>query len=162
MPDENSPTVVLLKRGLLLFWAAWLSVVFATNALDAAKALGLLDASWPFASGNFAFMTQTTARYGTPGWVNAVLFGGVIAWEGLAAALFWLAAWGFRGGDRGRMTVYLASAAGLSLWAAFILADEVFIAYVVAATHWRLFIAQLATLLAVELLPEEQHGSSTA
>ena len=34
---------VLLKRGLLLFWAAWLSLVFATNLLDGAKALGLLS-----------------------------------------------------------------------------------------------------------------------
>jgi hypothetical protein len=48
----------------------------------------------------------------------------------------------------------VASAAGLSLWAAFVLADEVFIAYAVEAAHWRLFIAQLVTLLAVELLPE--------
>jgi hypothetical protein len=47
----------------------------------------------------------------------------------------------------------------LLLWAAFILADEVFIAYAVAGTHWRLFIAQLTTLLAVELLPEG--GNST-
>jgi hypothetical protein len=50
--------------------------------------------------------------------------------------------------------VYAAAAAGLFLWAGFIIADEVFIAYAVSATHWHLFIAQLATLLAVELLPE--------
>jgi hypothetical protein len=43
----------------------------------------------------------------------------------------------------------------LGLWAAFLVADEVFIAYPVEATHLRLFIAQLVTLLAVEVLPEE-------
>jgi hypothetical protein len=138
-----------LKRGLLLFWAAWLSLVFTTNLLDAAKAAGLLGESWAFASGNYAFLCQTTARYGTPGWVNGLLFAGVICWEALAALLFWLAWWTFRG-----WPLYAAFAAGLSLWAAFILADEVFITYAVAGTHWRLFIAQLATLLAVELLPE--------
>ena len=47
----------------------------------------------------------------------------------------------------------------LLLWGAFLLADEVFIAYPVAATHLRLFTAQLATLLAVELLPEESPGA---
>jgi hypothetical protein len=142
-----------LKRGLLLFWAAWLSLVFVTNSLDAAKAAGLLGGSWAFASGNYAFLCQTTARYGTPGWVNAGLFAGVIAWEALAALLFWLAGWTYR-----NRLLYPAFAAGLSLWAAFVLADEVFIAYAVAGTHWLLFTAQLATLLAVELLPEGQGG----
>jgi hypothetical protein len=131
-----------------------LTLVFATNVLDAAKALGLLDQSWAFASGNYAFLCQTTSRYGTPAWVNAVLFAGVLCWEGLVAALSWRAWWAFRGHGTGRAAVYTAAGAGLSLWGAFILADEVFLAYAVAATHWVLFIAQLATLLAVELLPE--------
>jgi hypothetical protein len=149
---KNAPParhVVLLKRGLLLFWAAWLSLVVATNVLDGAKAAGLLGGSWAFASGNYAFLGQTTARYGTPGWVNGLLFAGVICWEGLAAVLFGLAWRTYRG-----RLLYPAFAAGLSLWAAFILADEVFVAYAVEGTHWRLFTAQLATLLAVELLPE--------
>jgi hypothetical protein len=160
MPDDRSTIrpAVLLKRGLLLFWALWLSLVCATNALDAAKAAGLLPEWWSLASGNYAFLVQTTARHGTPAWVNAVLFAGVIGWEVLAAALFWLAGWSFRGGSRGRPAVYAASAAGVSLWATFILAEEVFIAYAVEATHWRLFTAQLATLLAIELLPEGDRG----
>jgi hypothetical protein len=147
-------SVVSLKRGLLVFWAAYLSLVFATNLLDGAKALGLLEPQWSFASGNYAFVTKTTALHGTPAWVNAVLFAGVIVWEGIAAALFWRAAWCYRGRETGRAGAYTASAVGLSLWAAFVLADEVFIAYQVEATHWRLFVAQLVTLLAVELLPE--------
>jgi hypothetical protein len=53
-----------------------------------------------------------------------------------------------------RLALYAAFLTGLSLWAAFILADEVFIAYAVEGTHWRLFTAQLATLLAIEWLPE--------
>jgi hypothetical protein len=142
-----------LKRGLLLFWAAWLSLVFTTNVLDGAKAVGLLSDAWPFASGNYAFLCQTTSRYGTPVWVNGLLFLGVLCWEGLAAVLFWLAWWAFGA----RRFLYAANAAGLALWAAFLLADEVFVAYAVAGAHWRLFTAQLATLLAVELLPEDEH-----
>src|SRR4051794_10220945 len=92
MSDDGKATAaVLLKRGLLLFWAAWLTLVFLTNVLDAAKALGVLEESWAFGSGNYAFVTQTTSRYGTPAWLNALLFAGVIGWEGLAAALFWVA-----------------------------------------------------------------------
>ena len=41
------------------------------------------------------------------------------------------------------------------MWLAFLIADEIFIAYAVAATHLRLFSAQLLTLLAIELLPDE-------
>ena len=61
------------KRSLLFFWAAWLTVVFTTNLLDGAKAVGLLEEGWEFASGNYRFLTQTTTRYGTPGWANGLL-----------------------------------------------------------------------------------------
>src|SRR5205809_3246339 len=83
--------VVAFKRLLLLIWAVWLSVVFLSNLADAAKGLGWLGDSWAFASGNLEFIRQTTARYGTPDAVNGVLFAGVVAWEGVAAALFWRA-----------------------------------------------------------------------
>src|SRR5207248_6842904 len=83
--------VLFLKRALLLFWAAWLSVVFATNVLDGCKAVGLLGEGWAFASGNYRFLAETTARYGTPAWLNGLLFLGVVCWEGAAALLFWLA-----------------------------------------------------------------------
>lgn len=137
-----------LKGGLLLFWGVWLGVVFATNVCDGLKALGLLPEGWAFASGNYRLVEQTTARYGTPGWLNALLFVGVICWEGAAALLFCLA------GLLGRRELRLAAfAAGLGLWAAFLLADEVLVAYALEGTHLRLFTAQLATLLAVELLP---------
>jgi hypothetical protein len=143
-----------LKRTLLAFWAVWLTVVLATNVLDAGKALGWLEESWAFASGNYHLLAETTSRYGTPAWVNAWLFLGVIGWEGVAALLFWLACWQFRGGGAGRRSVYAAFTAGLTLWGAFLVADEVFITYAVAGTHLRLFTAQLVTLLAIELLPE--------
>src|SRR4051812_13809660 len=93
-PNEGiTMGVVVLKRSLLAFWAVWLTVVFLTNLADAGKALGLLGESWAFASGNYRFLTETTARYATPAWLNAVLFAGVIAWEGLAAVLFWRGCW---------------------------------------------------------------------
>jgi hypothetical protein len=68
--------------------------------------------------------------------------------------LFWLAWWAFRGkGREGTPALYAAFTASLSLWAAFAMADEAFIAYPVEGTHLRLLTSQLATLLAVELLP---------
>jgi hypothetical protein len=141
---------LVLKRLLLLVWAAWLTVVLATNVADGCKALGLLGEGWAFASGNYRFLAETTARYGPPAWVNEVLFLGVVVWEGLATLLFWLA---FAGGPSRRRTLYAAFTAGLTLWGAFLVADEVCIAYPVEGTHLRLLTAQLVTLLAIELLP---------
>jgi hypothetical protein len=146
--------VVAFKRFLLLVWAVWLSVVFVSNLADAAKGLGWLPDSWAFASGNLQFIRQTTARYGTPDTVNGVMFAGVIVWEGAAAVLFWRAVCAWRGCGIGRRAVYQAFATSLFLWAGFLVADEVFIAYPLEGTHLRLFVAQLVTLLAVELLPE--------
>jgi hypothetical protein len=152
---------LFLKRILLAFWAVWLTLVFATNLFDGGKAIGLLGESWVFASGNYRFLAETTARYGTPAWLDKLLFLGVVVWEGVAFLLFWLACWTFRGREKGSMSLlYTAFAVSLSLWAAFLLADEVFIAYAVEGTHLRLFIAQLATLLAVVLLPEDRPASS--
>jgi hypothetical protein len=152
---------VFLKRILLACWAAWLTIVFASNVADALKAVGVLPEGAAFASGNYRFLVETTARYQPPPWLNGLLFGGVICWEGLAAVLFWQAGWRFRGrGKSGRAAVYAAFTVGLTLWAAFVIADEICIAYAVEATHWRLFTAQLATLLAVHLLPEETHEDS--
>lgn len=147
--------VIFLKRLLLLFWAAWLSIVFFSNLADATKALGLLDQSWAWASGNWILIKDTTAKFGTPAAVNALLFAGVILWEGVAAVLFWWAGWIFQGGNSTRHAVYRAFTTSLLLWGAFLIADEVCFAYPLESTHLRLFIAHLVTLLAVERLPED-------
>ena len=152
-----------LKRGLLLFWAAWFSVVTATNVCDALQELGLLGPGWRFASGNFAFLAETTARYHVAPWLNATLFLGVITWEATAAALFWLTWRQTRHVPRKCAAkdapyLYPAFLAGLMLWAAFLLADELLIAYAVEAAHLRLFTAQLASMLAIVLLPEPERS----
>ena len=48
----------------------------------------------------------------------------------------------------------------LGLWGAFILAEEVLLAYPLEAVHLRLLTAQLATLLVLTLVPEQPPGSS--
>ena len=147
--------VVFLKRLLLLFWAVWMSVVFLSNLADAGKAAGILGESWSFASGNLKFIKETFARYGTSDFVNALMFAGVIIWEGFAAVLFWRAAWAFRGMKSGRKELYLAFTNSLLQWGAFLIADEICIAYTLEGSHLRLLSAQLLTLLVIELLPEE-------
>jgi hypothetical protein len=108
-----------------------------------------------FASGNWKLIQETTARYRTPAAMNVVLFAGVILWEAVAAVLLWRAGWRFRGRSSARKAVYLAFTTSLLLWGAFLVADEVFVAYPLESTHLRLLVAHLVALLAVELLPEE-------
>jgi hypothetical protein len=147
--------VILFKRSILLVWAVWFSVVFLSNLLDAGKGLGLLGESWAFASGNWHAIRKTTALYGISDAVNALMFGGVIIWEAITACLFWRAGLTYLGRMSSRKFVYQALTSSLLLWGAFLVVDELFIAYALGATHLRLFNAHLLTLLAIELLPEE-------
>jgi hypothetical protein len=146
---------VLLKRFLLAFWALYLTLVFSSNLFDALKSLGWLSSSWRFVSGNYSLVASTTAVYDAPPGLTAGLFAGVLCWEALAALLFWWAAFGFRGKERpGGGAAFAAMATGLALWSSFIISEEVFVSYKIESVHWGLFTAQLATLLVVELLPE--------
>jgi hypothetical protein len=67
-------TGMVLKQGILLFWALWLTVAWLANTCDGLKACHL--------------------------WLNAMLFGGVILWQGCAALLFWFALSVFQGVHR--------------------------------------------------------------
>jgi hypothetical protein len=142
----------VLKRTPLAGWALWWTVVLASNLTDAAKCAGLVGESWTFASGNYRSISDTTARYGPPAWVNGVLFGAVICWEALATLLFWHACWA------GRAAAYAAFTVGLALWLAFLVAAEVCLAYGLEETHLRLFIARRATFLAIDLIPDSTEG----
>ena len=139
----------LIRSGLLLFWAAWFTLVTLTNVLDALKALGLLPAAWTFASGNFGLMLKVTGIHGTPTTLVALLFVGVIVWEALAAVLFW------RAWASGGAAISTAFVVALALSAAFTLADEIFIAYALEAAHLRVLGLQLLSLLALQLLPDD-------
>jgi hypothetical protein len=137
-----------LKSGVLVFWAAWFSIVVLTNVFDVLKAARVVPAGWTFVSGNWELMVKVTGVHGTPVAVVALLFLGVIAWEALAAILFWRA---WAAGGRGGVVAFTVS---LALWATFTLADEIFIAYTLGPVHLRLFALQLLSLLALRLLPE--------
>ncbi|HWV84237.1 MAG TPA: hypothetical protein VNZ62_02225 [Capillimicrobium sp.] len=137
-------------RAILLgAWATYLSLVCLTNTADALRALDVLGDGFAFASGNWELVRETTGVYDTPTAIDAILFGGVIGWEASAAVLFWLAL-------AGRVPVMLAATVALGLWAAFIVADEVFLAYPIEGTHWRLLIALVVSVLALRLLPDER------
>jgi hypothetical protein len=147
-------TLSTIKRTTLLFWAAWLTVVALTNVLDALKVLGVLSESFAFVSGNWAWINQVMDPLGVARGVQAVLFGGAIVWEAVAATLFWWAVVTYRGRPLGqeKAAVY-ACGVNLALWAAFQVLDEVFLAYQPEGVHRAIFISQVVTLLLLHLLP---------
>lgn len=146
----------VVKRGILAFWALWLSVVALTNILDALKALGALPPSWAWTSGNLGWIQETMQPLGVPLGVQAVLFGGVIVWEVLAATLFWQATATYRNRplNEERMVV-VACGVNLALWCAFQVLDEVFLAFGPEGVHRVIFANQLLTLVLLHILPTE-------
>jgi hypothetical protein len=146
--------VLALKFALLAFWAAWFAIVAATNLFGGLKAAGRLPPSWRFASKNFEAVQKAVSVYEAPPGVAAFLFAGVIAWQFAAAALFACAAlMTLQAHAVSWPAVYAAFTAGLGLWAAFMLADEITIKYAYEQAHELLFIAQLGTLIVLHLLP---------
>ena len=133
-----------LKLVLVFFWALWFSIVFLTNVFSAMKAAGRLPPDWKFASKNYEMVAKAVSLYDAPVWVPRLLFAGVIAWQLVAAALFWYALADMTAADA-------AFSAGMLLFAAFMIADELTLKYAMEQPHELLFIAQIASLLVVRL-----------
>jgi len=129
-----------LKLGLLGFWALWFAIVTATNVLGV--------------SSNYQAIVRATQRFAPPGWLPRALFAAVIAWQGAATVLLARAvvlSLAHEAIDLDAATLALGS--GIALWGAFMLADEITVKYEFERTHELLFIAQLATLIALHVLP---------
>jgi hypothetical protein len=161
--EPRKTPVPILRRLTLLFWAAWLTVVATTNVLEGLQALGAIPASFRFVSGNWRWINQVMDPLAVPRWLQAVQFAGVIAWEALAALLFWRAFATYRGRPLAdERPAVLACGVNLALWAAFQVLDEVFLAYAPEAVHRVIFLGQLATLILLHVPPHEElrDGSS--
>jgi len=144
-------SLLTMKQGAILFWTIWLALVFLGNLCDFLKHLGVLNKDWKFASGNYELIHKTTDVYHLPETAVRILFVGVLIWEALATLLMGAALISFSGDMSS--AVYTAFGVSLGLWAAFLIADEVFVAYPMEPIHFPIFIAQLITLLALYLLP---------
>lgn len=143
-----------IQNGLVLFWSIWLSIIALTNITDLLKQTGALPAGWTWASYNYGLVVETVGRHGVPALAGAFLFAGVIAWQLVAAALFWRAYGSMRRGAPGTSNeVAQAFAVSLALWAVFLIATEATVSYETAATHKGTLIAQIVTLLVVRARP---------
>ena len=151
MKNEHA-TGPRIQAVLLLFWALYFSIVLSSNSTDALKALGLVPSGWIFVSGNFEMVQTVVGIYHSPPWLAGLFFAGVLAWQGWGAVLLWKAfAATIRQTQNHTAVATQALTVTIGLWAAFILADEFFLAYEMAglaSTHFSLLIASIATLIA--------------
>lgn len=139
-----------IRTGLVLFWSIWLTLVASSNTTDVLKRIGLLPEGWSFVSYNFDLIVQTVTPHSVPVWGAAILFGGVIVWEWLAAILFWRAFTALRRTEAGLPPeVAQAFTVSLALFAAFLIATEATVNYLTAPTHMSVLIAQLTSLLVI-------------
>ncbi len=142
--------IFYIKMGLVLFWCLWITIVFLTNIFEGLKILDVLPKSWNFESKNFITIQKTTAVYAVPDSINKLLLFGVIIWQAGLVLLFWAAFFlslKVQGVDLG--AVNLAFGLNLALWAAFMLADEIFRHYQGESSHIQIFIGQLVTLISL-------------
>jgi hypothetical protein len=141
--------VAALKRGLLLYWSLWCTVVFAMQALEALQDLGVI--------GNGALPLIDSARlaYGRPAGLRGVWRLGVIAWEAAAAVVFWMAFRSYRERKlRSPRPLAAAFILALGLYGAVAILDRVVAGPSHEATHLLILIGLLASLLVVFFLPE--------
>ncbi len=149
-------TFFTLKLGLLLFWCLWFSLVLLTNLIEGLQIVGVLSKRWKLASNNYELIGKASSIYHASTWLNQLLFAGVIAWQGISAVLFWRSlylAWGANSLDTPALT--LAFAFGLSLFAAFMLSDELFHYYQGERSHLEIFTGLLVTLIVLMVVPSE-------
>lgn len=158
----RSGALLVIQRILLVFWAAWLSVVVATNVIDALIAMDVLPKTVHFASGNWRAINEAMDPIGAARGFQAFLFAGAIAWEAFAAVFFWWAATTYRGRPLSQEKItLLACGVNLALWAAFQVMDEVLMSYPLETTHRAIFISQLVTLLVLHMLPNSPQANRT-
>lgn len=140
----------LIKWGVLLMWALWMTLVTIYNVVDALKGLGRLPGHVR-ASSNLALIRTTTAGVKLPGALIWALFWGVITWELIASLLLW---WAVLGGGLNVATAALG--VSLLLWAAFILVNQFFMTWLtepgVVTAHRDLFAVTALSLLLLRLL----------
>lgn len=153
----NGNSVYLLKRGTLLFWAMWFSCAWLSNFFDLLKHAEWISPYWTFVSGNFTFVQNVLSIYKLPTVVAEILFVGVLFLEGLIALFFWKAFLTFSPGQPARLIwVNRAFTLSAGLWAAFLVTEEIFIAYLYEQSHLLLFLAQLICLMMIHAIPHEE------
>ncbi len=148
-PSMKTTTIVAVKRGLLLYWALWCTIVLATHVILELKELGLLRQF------DVPLVSSSAANFGVAAGERGAWRLGVITWEGAAALAFWIVFRRFRG----RTSIHPGALAApfilaFTLFGVFVVADRWFLNVSSETTHLRILAALCISFLVVFYLPE--------
>lgn len=147
-----------IKLGLLLFFCFWFLIAFLTNCIDFYIASGLMK-TLHFHSGNYSALKSVVSIYNTPNYILNLLFLADILMQGASAMLFLVATFCFWRDIYLWQSINMAFGFSMALWVIFIIMEEIFIAYSYEATHIRLLILEMTSLLALHLLPHKSRST---
>jgi len=139
------------KRIILAFWTLWIGIIATTNLFSLLKVLRLVDGAVPFASHNFDLVRGYLATYRLPTNFAIIAFVGVVLWQFATAVLFCRALTDIAN----KKATNAAIGAGLALFAAFLVAGELFLRFDFEAIHIRIFMALMLSWLVIHLLPND-------
>ena len=154
----------ILSRLMLLFWAVWFSVVWASNMADGLQEAGVLPPSWRFTSGNFALVADSLVIYSLSRmWADA-LFVLVLVIQLAAAFLFWRATLEPDLQSPGANSKILqAFFVGVGWISAFLVCDEVLLIYrrvpTLETTHFVILCALLLSFLVINLSGDREQAA---
>ncbi|EKD54654.1 MAG: hypothetical protein ACD_60C00060G0022 [uncultured bacterium] len=143
-----------IKQIILLFWGAWFFIAFLTNVTDFLMNTETISPTL-FHSGDYSALAKVIHVYSTPHYFLNILFSLDVLIEGTSAFLFLIAALCFWKRVYSWQTINIAFLISISLWAVFLLMEEIFIAYSYEATHLRLLTSEMISLLMLHLLPHQ-------
>ena len=141
-----------LKSIILLFWGTWFFIACLTNLSDFLIVTDIISPS-VFRSGNYSEWGKVLSIYPLPHYFLNVLFSLDILVQGVSAILFFIATVCFWKRLYVWRTINIAFIISMSLWAVFLIMEELFIAYPFEATHVALFVFEMVSLLTLHLLP---------
>ena len=150
----------ILTRILLVFWASWFSIVFASNLADALREGGVLPPGLRFRSGNFALIADSVARYSVSRTGAAALFLLVLVLQLGAASLFWRASLKPKPlSPQAQSKILHPFVVSIAQFAGFVIFDELLVLYrqlpTLETSHLVVLCALLLSLLLIRTFGEE-------
>lgn len=141
------------KIWILLFWGLWFGIACCSNIIDLLHFHGIM-LDYNFYSGNYLALKNVISVYQTPQHMLNILFYLDILIQGIIAILFISSAVSlYRSSIYCWKLVNLAFIVSIVLWGVFLIMEEIFIAYQFEATHIRLSVFEIVSLLMFHLLP---------
>lgn len=146
-----------LVAGLLLFWFCWFALATLTNIFDLLHTYGFINSTWRFRSSNFTLLYAVISIYQFSQISALFLFCANLLIQTSSAVLFLFAtvAWLTKSKNLW-VLINLAFMLTIGLWASFVVMEEFFISYPLEATHIRLIIFELVSLIAIHSIANQR------